>query len=455
MWPKWIRILLVLVVLFILVLGIFYWKTSHPPVGRLSSVGKVSASDVPARLRYEPAGPEYQDLLEKSGGPYFSYEENLETRKLPREARNGRFGRIMLGNVTPLLFVTYRQETGNLFDKILSNRGKDEYTKAPNAIIFDLNGDQDLTNDPQFTGFSDRDPHSTETAADIDLQFPDGSTQKIALTLSADSLRTQIRYWLRGKVLLEGKEVDVAIINRSAGPQGLSQENNMRNAILLLDLNGNGEFEIKPFGYREGIGPEQFFLQEDVLIRGVRYEGQFDASRMELALARSTAPQGKLGFKPEFAVKIKSWEVFGIYGGPKTKGLSTYFSGMDREFPIPIKTEESLGLYADLFLEVESGEKFLVEFSKKGVSIQEGQTTTLQVSRIDSFDISLSQKDGQIVVTRQAQDENGIQYGRVERVSDSSPQTADPPDTRKSNGGRIAFQDVQGKQIGQGALEYG
>jgi len=395
-------------------------------------------------FRLEPIPPEYQNAFSNGLGLRVGeYQNDLRSDKLPAGVRNARLGRFALDEVHPVLFAAYASEEGKPLD----------------AIVFDLNGDEDLTNDPTFTGFTGPKPDSPEASLglinalriqEIELQIPNGPRCKMTLTLTSYALLAESNLWLRGKLLLDGQEREAALFCSSALGFG-SEENEIK---LLLDVNGNGKFDGEQWNIFERMGPEEFHFQSEITLQGALYEARFDKARMDLVLTRYTGPQGKLDLKPQFASKVKSWGLRGHYGPPEIKGLTTPFSINSQHGPIILKTGDIRIQLAQLCLLMESGKRNLVLFSMESpLRIKDGETLTLQVDKFKHFDIALEQKGHQLMVRGAREGENGVKQSLIMPLSNRPVKLADLANTQEPINGQIVIRDAQGQQIGTGALE--
>ena len=180
----------------------------------------VLATETHAVFRLEPVESEYIDSIGSWGGcARGRFQKDLKSDKLPEGARNARLGRIGLDFINPILFAVYAEEEG----------------KPLYSIVFDLNGDEDLTNDPSFTGLSELEPYfpngnafergSVVETKEIELTIPNGPPSKMRVILKSDMLVVQTNLWLRGKTVLDGKEWDTAI---SCTEGGFVSENKKR-----------------------------------------------------------------------------------------------------------------------------------------------------------------------------------------------------------------------------------
>ncbi len=234
------------VILFGLMSGLFYLKKSRFPGGGPYPLGKDGGLGSPGKFQCELIGPEYQEALDRFLPFQFYYcDDSLKAKKLPGDAREGKLGRVVFDGVTPVLFVLYHAKEGFLPDvSVLSHKKK--VPQVFDSVIFDLNGDDDLSNDPRFTRFKGPEPSPINLfgiyqEGEAEFQLPNGTTHPLPLALATDSLRVKTDFWLRGKTLFEGKEVEAAILNQT--PIGIGPQCPERSAFLLLDVNGNGKFD--------------------------------------------------------------------------------------------------------------------------------------------------------------------------------------------------------------------
>jgi len=318
---------------------------------------------------------------------------DLNVKELPKGAQDVHVGRIALDFVNPILLVVYATEQGGISD----------------TVVFDLNGDGDLTNDPVITGFAeepDYDPFINDgpdsfmrkiRVKEIELPIPNGSTSKVRVILK-DGVRVQTNLYLRGKSVLNGQEIDT-VIDCSKG--GLASEFNNRGPRIQLDINHDGKFgrfeSMGAFGEPVRSTQEEFILPR-ILFQGVLYEGTFDKTRMELNWTR--CPQGKLDLKFENVPKITSWFYAFEDSGWKI------FADSERESQIVLKAGE-VCLNAHLYLKTKSGNITTINFSADPpLTIRDGKTTTLTIGK-PIFEITLSQSDSRLIVGRVFKTPNG------------------------------------------------
>ncbi len=421
-------ILLSLAALFVLASGLFYQRMLCPPTG----------SQRVGTLRLKPFGPEnekkFGSLL---GQRTFRYSPELKANRLPEGVQDVKLGEFALDCVNPVLFAAYPSEAGKPLD----------------TLIFDLNGDRDLTNDPKFSdpSFSSRKELSSESGKDIALQLPNGPTIKLRVDLSLGfAARFTTNLWLRGKILLEDKKFDVALF--STNEKGLAPGNKRGAPFLLLDANGNGKFEADLFRM-DSFGKESFYLTSGTNILGTLYDYTFDKENLALQFTRYTGPQGKLDLKPEFALKVKSWHLVCEFLDEQQE-IAGRFAGTDKGSPIAVKAGNFRISDGYLTLKMADGKNIQLEFSNpEPLKIKDGETVTLQFEDPDPLELTLKQADDTLTIGRIFKSRNGIEYGRVQTISEK-PEDAQNP-TAQTNGGQIVIRDAQGKQIGEGALEYG
>ena len=394
-------------------------------------------------FRLETIPPEYQNPFDKlSTGKLCEFEDTLHSDKLPVDARNARLGRFALDLVHPVLFAAYSSEEGKPLD----------------SVVFDLNGDEDLTNDPKFTGFTVPKPGSPEAlegddsrTGEIELQIPNGPRCKMTVTLTPHNMFwVKNNLWLRGKLLLDGQEREAAL--RPPYAQGILSEEGELN--LLMDLNGNGRFETDFSGFLGLRGPEEFGFHSEVSIQGALYDTRFDPARMELTLTRYAGPQGKLDLKPEFASKVRSWGLTLSQKVPGRKEPARFFSYGVPNFPLALKAGKYPVPFSQLCLVLESGKRHVVMFSMpSSLDIKEGETFTLQLDHFKRFDIALAQKGNQLIVSGILEGENGVQYGIIMPLPDRPTTLTDSASFPEPINGQVVIRDAQGRQIGTGALE--
>jgi hypothetical protein len=392
-------------------------------------------------FQVEPIGPEYRDSIRKQfGAGLCSYLPDLTSDKLPPGAHNARLGRCALDLVHPVLFAAYASKEGAPLD----------------TLVFDLNGDGDLRNDPVFSGFKSPESKNVDDDAlifdvgsqrEIELAIPQGGTpRKFSIMLLSDFMVINSHLWLKGKVRLNEKEVDAALISQNPA-LGIGAEENP-SVFLLLDLNGDGKFDTEGLNSMGRMSREMFSLQSALSVQGSLYKTRFDVVRMDLALTRYTGPQGRLALQPEFACKIKAWSFRGNFGKPdQGDEMPKFVLWSDgRDFPVAMKAQKTLLMSGLLFVTLESGREQILSFSAdEPLTIEAGKTATLRPGKFRSFDIAADQDHDSLTISRDFVGANGISYNRVLPATENE----------KYDGGKVSIFDAQGKQIGEGALEYG
>jgi len=399
------------------------------------------AATARAGFQVEPIGSEYRDSIQRQfGAGLCSYLPDLTSDKLPPGAHNARLGRCALDWVHPVLFAAYASKEDAPLD----------------TLVFDLNGDKDLRNDPIFNGFKSPESKNVDDGAllfdagsqrEIELAIPQGGApRKFSVTLMSDFMLIDTHLWLKGKVRFNEKEVDAALVSQNPS-MGFGTEKNP-SGFLLLDLNGDGKFDTEGLNSMGRMSREMFTLQSELSVQGSLYKTRFNAGRMELALTRYTGPQGKLALQPEFACKLRSWSFRGNFGKPdQGDEMPTAVIWSDgRDFPVAMKAQKTQLMSGLLFVTLESGREQILSFSAdEPLTIEAGKTVTLRPGKFQSFDIAVDQDHDSLTISRDFVGANGISYNRVLPGAENE----------KSDGGKVTICDAQGKQIGEGALEYG
>ncbi len=342
---------------------------------------------------------------------------NQNVKKLPQGARGVRLSKIYLDFVNPILVAVYaREEKGPL-----------------DAIVFDLNGDGDLTNDPEYVGFADETfaydfPNSAPggesvRTKEIDYPIPNAPPCKVRVVLKWSGILVQSNLWLRGKSVLNGRELDTVIECGDGNPA---------TRRIQLDLNREGKF--KPFytGWGNSRSSLNEFRLPLVLWQGVLYEGVFDKTRMELNWTR--CPQGKLDLKFETLPKITG--LSGVFAD--SRNAWKIFADSEREPQIPLKAGE-VHLNVHLSLKTESGKTGALDYSlDRPLTIRNGETTPLTIEK-PTLEITLRQSSSLLVLGRQSKISSGTM-----KIFSSSPV-------------QFLIRDAQGRQLtaGEGIHAFG
>jgi len=384
-------------------------------------------------FKLEPIGPEMGPSLAAAFGQRFCpYRPDLKANKLPDGAQNVKLGRIALDCVNPILFGVYSSTGGQALD----------------TLVFDLNNDKDLTNDPKHTvpATTEENPFSTP-GKEIEIQIPEGPSAKIQVSLSSSFALIKNTLCLKGQLEFQGKKLDAVLIAMS--DEGLGSEGE-EVEILLLATNGDGKFDDN---LRTTMGQELFYLTSGTNIQGTLYDYKFDKTKLDVQLTPYTGAQGKLALQLDLkAPKVKTWNLSGYLLDEK-QGNPQMFAGSSKVFPIAVKTGEYRLPSAALTMELENGQNVLLEFSSNDpLKIEKGAAVTLAVGKPKPLEVSLTQANEILSIGRVFKGENGIEYGRVQTISDK-------PDVKElekmPNGGKVVIQDATGKQVGEGTLEYG
>lgn len=389
-------------------------------------------SGTQAGFKLEPTGPELERTFGSGLSQRFcSYRPDLKADKLPEGAKDVKLGRIALDCVNPILFAAYSSTGG----------------QTPDTLIFDLNGDKDFTNDPKHTiPATSLEKALSGEGKEIEVQLPKGPTIKIQVGLTQSFALIKDNLSLRGQLELQGKKYEATVLTTSA--EGLTGESGQM-ALLFLDTNGDGKFDDN---LRTAMGKELFYLTPGTNILGTLYDYKFDKEKLDVQLTPYTGPQGKLAVQLDLPAKAKAWNLSGFLQDEK-QGVPQMFAGTDKMFPLAARTGSYRLVNGALALELENGKNILLEFSAQDpLKIEEGATVTLPIGKTQPLEVTLTQKKNTLSVGRVFKGENGIQYGRVQTISDK-------PDAKEleaqPNGGKVVLQDATGKQVGEGTLEYG
>jgi hypothetical protein len=384
------------------------------------------ATQAQGAFRLEPIGPELKPGLSQL---YCPYRPDLKADKLPEGAKDVKLGRIALDCVNPILFATWSSTGG----------------QAPDSLVFDLNDDKDFTNDPKHT-IPATSGEKALSDQEMDVQLPKGPAVKILVTLADGFALIQNHLSLKGQLEIQGKKYDAAVFPTSA--EGLTDEAG-QIALLLLDTNGDGKLDDNP---HMALGKELFYLTPRTYILGTLYNYKFDPQKLEVQLTPDKGPQGKLAIHLDLPVKAKAWNLSGFLKDEKQR-VPQAFTEADKMFPLSARTGNYRLVSGTLALEMENGKNILLELSVQDpLKIAKGTTTSLSIGKFKPLEVTLTQKKNILSVERVFKGENGIQYGRVQTISDTpdAKEQETPPD-----GGKVVIRDAQGKQIGEGALEYG
>jgi hypothetical protein len=391
-------------------------------------------SGAQAGFKLEPIGPELGTLGSGLSQRFCSYRPDLKADKLPEGAKDVKLGRIALDCVNPILFAAWSSTGG----------------QTPDTLVFDLNGDKDFTNDPKHTiPATSVEKALSEEGKEIEVQLPKGPTVKIQVALTQGFALIKTDLWLKGQVDLDGKKIAAAVASTSE--QGLGSDEG-RLSYLFLDTNANGKFDISVTKMAEAMGKEFFYLSSGTNIQGTLYDYKFDKEKLDLQLTPYTGPQGKLAVQLDLPIQTKAWNLSGVLMEEK-QGVPLMFAGADKMFPLSVKTGNYRLANGALALEMENGKNILLEFTAQDpLKIEAGATVTLPVGKPKPLEVTLTQNKNTLSVGRVFKGENGIQYGRVQTISDK-------PDAKEletqPNGGKVVIQDATGKQVGEGTLEYG
>ncbi len=216
-------------------------------------------SRVRGAFRLETIGPEYEELHLSDSKWTCHYRSDLTVVRLPEGAWNVKLGEVKIGDLNPILFSVYSSREGGNFD----------------TLIFDLNGDRDLTNDEKFASFS---PDRDGTPVGIlEIQIPGGPLCKMVVGLWPDALVFETNLWLRGRLTVGDKQFDAAVISadgKNLPGSGTPVSPDAPPLRLFFDIDGNGKFGQEredPFKTQES-----YYLTPGVNILGNLYDYRFD-----------------------------------------------------------------------------------------------------------------------------------------------------------------------------------
>jgi len=372
---------------------------------------------------FQPA-PIDPEFLDKPGSPFSHvscrYTDDIKFDKLPDDAGEWvKTGRLAMNGVVPVDFAAYSSEG----------------SRDPDTLIFDLNGDKDLTNDDKITGFT-RDDHKLVT-----VNLPGGKEFRAKIRLSQSRMAIQAMTWQKGVVEVGGRKLSAALVDMDGTGYSLSGARDW----MLIDLNGNGKFDADFSGYDLS---ELRILQPEVLIGGKLYVVTLDAGKPDVTLKPFTGPQGKLALDLAFAKSGVKYEFVGY--AREAKGMNM-LSAAQADFPIAMRTGEVTLAMGMLMLTDESDRTAMVQFSmEQPIAIEADKTTKLTVGDHKPFEATVGQIAQKLSVSQRLVSESGVIYGRIYGFAKDFDMLKSQP-----KGPAVKILDKAGKTLAEGNMEYG
>ena len=312
----------------------------------------------------------------------------------------------------------------------------DEKQIQPDTIIFDLNNDKNLTNDEKFTGFK------SGEFKNISLNLSNGRKFDSKMLLMDWGIQVQPLEWYKGDITVDGKKISAVIIDGDG--KGISLAN--RRDTLLLDLDGNGKFDvdIKTYDLKE-----MAMLQDMILLKGKLYSLKLDESKPDITVESYSGDQGKLAFELKFPKEIDKFHLSGYLSKDNNYNI---ISASQNDFPIALPAGDNNFMMVMLNVTDKSNQNFMIQFSfTKPVIIKKNETTTIPIGDFKPMEVIVNQKGNQLSVSKSLVDNIATEYKMIM----SSPKEEDVAKGLRSVGPKVEIFDEKGNSLTKGEMQYG
>ncbi|MBN1868942.1 hypothetical protein JW916_16835 [Candidatus Sumerlaeota bacterium] len=288
-------------------------------------------------------------------------------------------------------------------------------------LIVDWNANRDLTDDTPI------ELEPLQESQVVEITTADGVAHRALLRCEAGSMAMfQPAEWYRGKIDLDGKRIEAALIDTDFG--GLDLE---RQDLLVLDLNGDGS--LSPM-LGAGERCEAFYLRDTVFFGGDLYGVSLDESRTSVSIASYAGDTGFL------AVDVRLGAGAGagaptmsgyVYTG---RGMPLYLSNVSSAKPVRLP----VGAYRSVSLNL-SPWMLQVQAARRRVGVRKDETTSLVVDAPATLTVTIARQGLNLSVGRQCLSQSGdVEYVQF------------------SNSPRVEiFSTADGAKLGGGEMEYG
>jgi len=353
---------------------------------------------------------------------FYSYAPTPPADKMKLEGvKNPKYGTLNIDKDNSIAFVAY---------------SSDETKAQPDTIIFDLNNDKNLTNDEKFSGFK------SGEFKNISLNLSNGRKFDSKMLLMDWGILAQVLEWYKGDIIVDGKKITAAIIDGDG--KGISSAK--RRDTLLLDLNGNGKFDVDFKTYNL---TELTMLQDMTLIRGKLYSLKLDESKPDITVEPYSGDQGKLAFELKFPKEIDKFTFFGYLEKDKAYDILT---ASQSDFPIAMPVGDLTFMMASMNLTDKSNQRYMIQFSfTKPVIIKKNETTTMPIGDFKPMEVIVNQKGNQLSVSKSLVDNIATEYKMFTVI----PKQEDIAKAFRPVGPMVEIFDDKGNSLTKGEMQYG
>lgn len=389
-------------------------KPTRFMMAMLGAIVFIGIAGAGAEFELAPINPEFLGEASPFRQVYCRFVRDVRFDKLPPDAKGSiRYGRFAPDGLHVMKFAAYAS----------GGRGD------PDTLVFDVNGDKDLTNDAKFTGLTDRRP------TEVKLPLPQGGEAAIKIMLSSWYLTVESTTWWKGSIAIDGKKVAAAMVDADGG--GVSSAGS--TDYLLIDLNGNGKFDVD---FKKRDTTEALRLQPELLVGGNLYAADIDAAKPDLKLTPYEGTQGKLSLDLRFPMNIAGYEFTGYTMEGETMNI---VSASQSDFPVAMKVGTWRLIQGTLTMKNESGKRTTVRFSmNRLIIIEAGKTTVLALGDHEPFEVNVTQNGGKLSVTQSLANKSGVVYATIDTIPGGQPK-----------GPKVRILDLKGNLLAQGSMEYG
>jgi len=377
-----------------------------------------------AEFKLVPLDPE---IAKEETIPYamrfFNFVPTPPSDKMKLEGvKNPKYGTLNIDKDNSIAFVAY---------------SSDETKAQPDTIIFDLNNDKSLTNDEKFSGFK------SGEFKNVTLNLSNGRKFDSKTLLMDWGIQVQPLEWYKGDIIVDGKKITAAIIDGDGN--GISSAN--RRDTLLLDLNGNGKFDVDFKTYNL---TELTMLQDMILLRGKLYSLKLDESKPDITVEPYSGDQGKFAFQLKFPKEIDKFTFFGYLERDKAYDILT---ASQSDFPIAMPAGDLTFMTASMNLTDKANQDFMIQFSfTKPVIIKKNETTTMPIGDFKPLEVIVNQKGNQLTVSKSLVDNIATEYKMFTVIPKEEEDIAKG---FRPAGPMVEIFDEKGNSLTKGEMQYG
>ncbi len=308
---------------------------------------------------------------------------------------------------------------------------------GPDTLIFDTNGDGDLTDEKRWTGMA-----GTPTGKPIALPLPDGSTYEANVILSAWYVIFRPTSLYQGTVDIDGQACKAVLIDLTM--DGFTPDS--RRDLLLIDINRNGRFDID---ISSATNVEYQFLGGEIYLKGKLYTTTLDAQKPDVIVQRYTGEQGSIDLDlSRLKMRPKDFTLDGYLTGVSG---STSFHAKKDYFPMAVKGRRTKLGSGILTLTDEEGLQYILQFQMgQSLELTPDKPTIIALGKLNPWQINVYQSGRTIRVSQSLTGEQGIVYQRAYAIPKGQQTSA-----YGAQGPAVRILTQGGKELAKGAMEYG